>query len=96
VLTWVIYDIAKDRTRTKIAKRCLDFGLYRVQKSVFLGDIEPNRVEEIVLFSTELMNAETDSVYVFPMCREDFDKTRIVGQGFERKLVADELLTKVI
>ena len=96
MLTWVIYDIAKDRTRTKIAKRCLDFGLYRVQKSVFLGDIESNRVSEIILFSTELMNAETDSVYVFPMCREDFDKVRIVGQGFERKLVADEVLTKVI
>jgi CRISPR-associated protein Cas2 len=96
MLTWVIYDIAKDRTRTKIAKRCLDFGLYRVQKSVFLGDIESNRVSEIILFSTELMNAETDSVYVFPMCREDFDKVRIVGQGFERKLVADEVLTKVM
>ena len=39
MLTWVVYDISKDRTRTKIAKRCLDFGLYRVQKSVFLGDI---------------------------------------------------------
>ena len=96
MLTWVIYDIAKDRTRTKIAKRCLDFGLYRVQKSCFLGDIEPNRVNEIILASTELMNLETDSVYVFPMCQEDFDKVRIVGQGFDRKLVADEILTKVI
>jgi CRISPR-associated protein Cas2 len=96
MLTWVIYDITKDRTRTKIAKRCLDFGLYWVQKSVFLGDLESNRVEEIILFSRELMNAETDSVYVFPMCREDFERTRIVGQGFERELVADELLTKVI
>jgi len=90
MLTWVIYDIAKDRTRTKIAKRRLDFGLYRVQKSVFLGDIEPNRVNEIILASTELMNLETDSVYVFPMCQEDFEKVRIVGHGFDRKLVADQ------
>jgi hypothetical protein len=30
------------------------------------------------------------------MCREDFDKVRIVGQGFDRKMVADEILTKVI
>ena len=96
MLTWVIYDISKNRTRTKIAKRCLDFGLYRIQKSVFLGDIESNRVEEIILASTELMNMETDSVYVFPMCRDDFDKVRIVGQGFDRKMVADEILTKVI
>jgi len=96
MLTWVVYDISKDRTRTKIAKRCLDFGLYRVQKSVFLGDLAANRIEEIILFSRELMNLQTDSVYVFPMCQEDFDKVRIVGQGFERELVADELLTKVL
>jgi hypothetical protein len=30
------------------------------------------------------------------MCQDDFDKVRIVGQGFDRKLVADEVLTKVI
>jgi CRISPR-associated protein Cas2 len=96
MLTWVVYDISKDRTRTKIAKRCLDFGLYRVQKSVFLGDLAASRVEEILLFSQELLDLKTDAVYVFPMCREDFDKVRIVGQGFDRKLVADQVLTQVI
>ncbi len=96
MLTWVVYDITKDKTRAKVARRCLDFGLYRVQKSVFLGDVAPNRVEEILLFSQELLDPATDAVYVFPMCREDFDRVRIVGQGFDRKLVADEVLTKVI
>jgi CRISPR-associated protein Cas2 len=96
MLTWVVYDITKDRTRTRIAKRCLDFGLYRVQKSVFLGDLESNRVDEILLFSRDLLDLETDSVYIFPMCRPDFERVRIVGQGFDRELVADEVLTKVI
>jgi CRISPR-associated protein Cas2 len=96
MLTWVVYDIAADKTRTKVARRCLDFGLYRVQKSVFLGDVPPNRVEEILLFSQDLLDFATDSVYLFPMCREDFDRVRIVGQGFDRELVADEVLTQVI
>ena len=96
MLTWVVYDISKNKTRMRIAKRCLDFGLYRVQKSVFLGDLAPNRIEEILLFSRELLDLDTDSVYIFPMCQADFDRVRIVGQGFERKLVADEVLTKVI
>lgn len=96
MLTWVVYDISKNRTRAKVAKRCLNFGLQRVQKSVFLGDLAPNRVEEILLFSQELLELTTDSVYIFPMCREDFDRVRIVGQGFDRKLAADEILTKVI
>jgi len=96
MLTWIIYDISSDRTRTKIADQCLDFGLQRVQKSVFLGDLQPNRVDEVIEFSRQLLNLETDSVYVFPMCREDFDKVRILGQSFDRDLVADEVLTKVI
>jgi CRISPR-associated protein Cas2 len=96
MLTWVVYDIAKDRTRTKIAKRVLELGLTRVQKSVYVGDLPANRVEEILLASRELLNLETDSVYVFPMCREDFDKVQIVGQGFDGKWVAGEVLTHVI
>jgi len=96
MLTWVIYDISEDKTRNRIAKRCLNFGLYRVQKSVFLGDVEPNRLDEIELFSREEMDEATDSVYIFPMCKEDFDKVRIIGQGFSRKLVADEVSTEVI
>ncbi|MER3415862.1 MAG: CRISPR-associated endonuclease Cas2 [Gemmataceae bacterium] len=96
MLTWVVYDIGDDRRRTKIAKRCLDFGLYRVQKSVFCGDVDPNRIEEIILFSSQLLDLTSDSVYVFRMCREDFDQVRIVGQGFDRREVASEILTKVI
>jgi CRISPR-associated protein Cas2 len=92
----VIYDITQDRTRTRVARRCLDFGLYRVQKSVFLGDLAANRVEEVLLFSRELLDPETDSVYIFPMCRDDFDRVRIAGHAFDRKLVADEVLTQVI
>ena len=30
------------------------------------------------------------------VAREDFERVRIVGQGFDRELVADEVLTKVI
>jgi CRISPR-associated protein Cas2 len=95
MLTWVVYDISKDRTRKKIGDRCLDYGLQRVQKSVYLGEVAPNRVEEIIQFSMDLLNLETDAVYVFPMCRDDFGKVRIVGQGFDREMVADEVLTKV-
>jgi hypothetical protein len=51
MLTWVIYDISNDKARPKIADRCLDYGLYRVQKSVFLGNLDSNRVDEVILFS---------------------------------------------
>lgn len=89
---WVIYDIASskngDKRRRKIIKEIEQFGLYRVQKSVFLGDIEKNRLEELVLFSQELIEAEEDSVYMFPMCKEDFEAVTIIGKGFDKELVS--------
>ena len=36
MLTWVIYDIASDRIRNKVSKKCKNVGLYRVQKVSFL------------------------------------------------------------
>jgi CRISPR-associated protein Cas2 len=39
VLVWLIYDIAENKPRNKIAKACKQAGLIRVQKSVFLGKL---------------------------------------------------------
>jgi CRISPR-associated protein Cas2 len=82
VLVWIVYDIVEDKTRTKVAKQCKKFGLVRVQKSVFLGKLE------------ELIDEDTDSVYLFPFCQEDFRRINVLGQGFDKKLVNDEILAK--
>jgi CRISPR-associated protein Cas2 len=88
---WVIYDIASSKNgakrRRKIIKEIELFGLYRVQKSVFLGNIEKNRLDELILFSNELIEPEEDSVYLFPMCKEDFAAVTIIGKGFDKDLV---------
>ena len=91
MLTWVIYDIVKDKPRGKVAKACLRTGLYRVQKSVFLGTLNPNEQDELTVMLEELIDDETDSVYVFPMCRPDFDKCRLLGQAFDENLVTDQI-----
>jgi CRISPR-associated protein Cas2 len=91
---WVIYDIASTKTgakrRKKIIKEIEQFGLYRVQKSVFLGNIEKNRLDELILFSDDLIEPEEDSVYIFPMCKEDFEAVTIIGKGFDKELVSGE------
>ena len=90
-LVWIIYDIVEDKPRTKIAKCCKEAGLYRVQKSVFLGTIARNRLDELRLQIEELTNVEVDSVYIFPMCDEDFRKVKLLGQAFDQKLVTDDV-----
>jgi CRISPR-associated protein Cas2 len=90
-LVWVIYDITVNKTRSKIAKTCENKGLYRVQKSVFLGKLNRNQIDELKIMCEDVINTETDSVYIFPMCEEDFKKVRLLGQAFDKKLVTDEV-----
>jgi CRISPR-associated protein Cas2 len=93
-LVWIIYDIADDKIRGRVAKECKKAGLTRVQKSVFLGRLEWNRFDELAEKFEEIIVKKTDSVYVFPFCQEDFKKIRVLGQGFDKKYVNDEILAK--
>ena len=93
MLTWVIYDISENKIRNKVIKLCKDAGLYRVQKSVFLGDIETNRIDESHLNCDILIDHKSDSLYIFPMCSEDFEKVKTSGNAFDNKLVSDEILS---
>jgi CRISPR-associated protein Cas2 len=91
MIVWILYDIEKDKPRNKIAKVCLQAGLYRVQKSVFLGTIDENRKDILQLQIEELINEETDSVYIFPMSKGELKQTSLMGQAFDKKLVTDEV-----
>ena len=94
VLVWILYDITKDKARSKVAKTCKKYGLIRVQKSAFLGKLKSNRLDELGEKCRDLINEDTDSLYVFPFCQEDFKNIKVLGQGFDRKLVNDEILAK--
>lgn len=94
MLTWIIYDIVDTKKRTKIAKACKGYGLYRVQKSVFLGSLNRNEIDELSLRCKDIITEDEDSVYIFPMCDDDFKKVKLLGQAFDKKLVKDEVIAK--
>jgi len=94
MLVWVIYDIVEDKTRTLMARACKRCGLYRVQKSAFLGNLNKNEIDELSIKSKDLIDEEADSVYIFPMCEDDFKKVKLLGQAFDKSLVTDEIITK--
>ncbi|MEO0010050.1 MAG: CRISPR-associated endonuclease Cas2 [candidate division WOR-3 bacterium] len=90
-LVWVVYDISQNRTRGLIARACKNKGLYRVQKSAFLGKLNRTQIEELRVICEDIIDPETDSVYIFPMCEEDFRKVRLLGRAFDPELVSDEV-----
>lgn len=91
MICWVLYDIKKDKPRTKIAKKCKLAGLCRVQKSVFLGSLDENQKDTLELEVRELIDEETDSVYIFPMSKIELKQTALMGQAFDKKLVPDDV-----
>jgi CRISPR-associated protein Cas2 len=104
MLTWIIYDITNNKKRNRIAKACKNYGLYRVQKSAFLGDLNSNQIDELSIKCEDIVKdkikkgeeEERNSVYIFPMCEDDFRKVRLIGEGFDKELVSGELKTKFI
>lgn len=94
VLVWLLYDISADRRRTRVAKACKQYGLIRVQQSAFLGKMKRNRFDELGEKCLGLIDEETDSLYLFPFCQEDFRAVKVLGQGFDKKLVNDEILSQ--
>lgn len=94
MLVWVIYDITENKIRQKVSNRCKSYGLYRVQKSVFLGDLNSNDRDSLAIECEELIDTEIDSVYVFPMDEQSFKQVKLIGQAFDKELVSDEIITK--
>lgn len=63
---YVFYDIPDDHVRLKVAKLLKDYGLLRLQKSVFCGEMSYARAEEIALRIDRVMgSAEGDIRIVF-------------------------------
>lgn len=91
MIAWVLYDIENDKARTKVAKVCKQAGLYRVQFSVFLGTLDKSRKDTLQLQIEELIDEESDSVYIFPMSKNELQETVLLGQAFDKKMITDEV-----
>lgn len=76
---WVIYDIRKNKVRSRVARRCKFYGLVRVQKSVFLGKLKGKWVKSLHAELSLSINQRTDRLFVVPMNDENF--SRILQSG---------------
>lgn len=79
----VVYDIPDDRTRLRVAERCLDYGLDRIQYSVFLGEIHRGHQTALLTELRTLMAASPGgSIYLFPLCQSDWQlRATVEGSG---------------
>ena len=91
MIVWTLYDIKDNKARSRVAKCCKQAGLYRVQYSVFLGTLSASEKDSLELEIQDLIDEEEDSVYIFPMSKNELQVTALLGQAFDKEMVTDEV-----
>ncbi|MBM3190076.1 MAG: CRISPR-associated endonuclease Cas2 [Chloroflexi bacterium] len=77
----VVYDISHDRTRSRVADLCLDYGLDRIQFSAFLGSLTRTHQEELMLRVKRLLGKREGNVQLFPLCQKDWQARQVVANA---------------
>jgi len=67
----VIYDIPSDRIRNRVAEKCKDAGLERIQYSAFIGDLNHNRREALFLTLKRTLGENPGNIRLYPLCDKD-------------------------
>jgi len=76
----LVYDIADDKRRQKIAKLC-ESTSERVQKSVFEGYYSAKELDKIMKRAKGIMNEEEDSLRIYMLCEDCRSKVDMYGVG---------------
>ncbi|CAH1002440.1 CRISPR-associated endoribonuclease Cas2 [Neolewinella maritima] len=91
MILWVLYDIADDRARTRVSRFCKQAGLYRVQYSVFLGEVSADERDALRLDVLDEIDENVDKVYLFSLTKQELKQAILLGQAFNRKFVTAEV-----
>ena len=72
MIVWFLYDIQNDKKRKEVIKIAQANGLTRVQKSVFVGDVNKRRIDLLTNASKKVIDKITliDNSGCFPVVLE--------------------------
>ncbi|MGQ9469555.1 MAG: CRISPR-associated endonuclease Cas2 [Nitrososphaerales archaeon] len=78
--TLVIYDISDDNLRNAISEVCKNFGLLRIQKSAFIGNLTSSRRKELRDKLKEALGDANGNIQLFAICQSDMALREIIGK----------------
>jgi CRISPR-associated protein Cas2 len=76
----VAYGISEDRRRARVAAALQQWG-DRIQRSVFVCVLGHEQLAELTQRVEEIIDAGTDSFYVFRQCGGCWDDVGVLGQA---------------
>lgn len=72
MVTIVIYDISKTKIRNKVIEKLMDYGLIRIQFSVFAGKINKNMRENLAIAMRNCMLNEDGNIQIFLVDEDEY------------------------
>lgn len=77
----VMYDIPSNRLRLKIIDACMDFGLDRLQFSVFEGELSAKHQADLTAQLRRLMDGQDGEVLVVGIAADDWRRRARIGDA---------------
>jgi CRISPR-associated protein Cas2 len=74
------YDVREDDRRSRLAALLQVHG-DRIQKSVFILNLEPDDLEAVVERARQIIDTSCDSFYILRQCRDCWDSVVCIGQA---------------
>lgn len=89
MLFFVMYDIESNKVRRLVAKYLEQKGCTRVQRSIFLADLDPQTYHQIRDDLTEVQAAydNHDSILVVPVSTEQLKAMKVIGQSIDIDII---------
>ncbi|MCF0210571.1 MAG: CRISPR-associated endonuclease Cas2 [Bacteroidales bacterium] len=82
MLFFVMYDIESNKVRYNVVKYLQKQGCTRIQKSIFLADLDSEKYREIRSDLTEIQSLyeNHDSIIICPVSTEQINAMKVIGQ----------------
>jgi CRISPR-associated protein Cas2 len=79
----LIYDIAHDGARAKVADTCLDYGLERIQYSAYVGNLTHVHQRELLVKIRRRLGKQRANIQLFPLNELCWSQRHIIAQEGE-------------
>lgn len=89
MLFFVMYDIESNKVRQQIAKYLLKMVCFRVQRSIFLAELDPEKYERIRSDLTEVQSYydNHDSILIVPVSTDLIKSMKIIGKSIDVDII---------
>ncbi len=84
-----MYDIESNKVRRLVNKYLLKKGCFRVQRSIFLADLSPDKYEQIRSDLSEVQSyyENKDSILIVPVSTELIKSMKVIGKNIDVDII---------